>query len=393
MNKKNRRTFGYIRKLPSKLYQASYIGPDGHRYYAPRSFVAKADADGFLAQELTSINKNEWIPPRARVDKALTPHLTLRKIAPEYFSMRTTRTGDPLRRLTRDLYERLLYKTMEDWLDLPLHEIKQTEFSKWYMQMQSEGKKTTASKCYTLLRAILSWAVEKDMLEVNPIFIKGGYTSTSGREAQVLTGGQIKQLVNAIEPELRFAVQLAAYAGLRYSELSALERQDLIFTEDALGLDLTIRVDKGATRVKKLGSMEQESKYEIVIGPPKSKMSRRLIPVHSGLVAAAKEHLELYVGASPKSLVFGVGISRQDYMPYDYFEHRYSRAKKLIGCADVSAPIHSLRKFGATEFANSGANLTELSEWLGDNSIEAIKRYIKSNGRARSLANKMSLEK
>jgi integrase len=393
MNKKNRRSFGYIRRLPSKLYQASYVGPDGHRYYGPRSFVAKADADGFLAQELTSINKQEWIPPHSRADKASTPHLTLRKVAPEYFSMRTTRTGEPLRRLTRDLYERLLNKTMEEWLDVPLHEIKQENFSKWYMKMQAEGKKTTASKCYTLLRAILSWAVEKEMLEVNPVFIKGGYTSSSGRESQVLTGEQIKLLVQAIEPELRFAVQLAAYAGLRFSELSALERQDLIFTQGADGSELTIRVDKGATRVRKLGSTQPHGKYEIVVGPPKSKMSKRLIAVHSGLVVSAKEHLDCFVGHSPKSLVFGIGENRQEYMRYDYFEHRYSRAKNLIGCADVDAPIHSLRKFGATEFANSGANLTELSEWLGDNSIEAIKRYIKSNGRARSLANKMTFEK
>lgn len=52
MNKKGRRSFGYIRKLPSKLHQASYVGPDGARYYAPRPFIAKADAEGFLAHEL-----------------------------------------------------------------------------------------------------------------------------------------------------------------------------------------------------------------------------------------------------------------------------------------------------------------------------------------------------
>jgi integrase len=392
VNKKNRRSFGYIRKLPSKLYQASYIGPDGHRYYGPRPFVAKADADGFLAQELTSINKNEWISPRSRVDKALTPHLTLRKIAPEYFSVRTTRTGDPLRRLTRDLYERLLYKTMEEWLDLPLHEIKQANFSKWYMKMQAAGKKTTASKCYTLLRAILSWAVEKEMLSTNPVYIKGGYTSTSGREAQVLTGAQIKELAEVIEPELKFAVLLSAYAGLRFSELSALERKDLIFSEGEFGLELTIQVDKSATKVQKRALDQSGVKYEMVVGPPKSKMSKRLIAVHSGLVDIALEHLERYVAPSPKALVFGTGEKRDEYMRYDYFEHRYTRAKSAIGCRDVSAPIHSLRKFGATEFANSGANLTELSEWLGDNSIEAIKRYIKSNGRARTLANKMTLE-
>ena len=393
MNKKNRRTFGYIRKLPSKLYQASYIGPDGHRYYAPRSFVAKADADGFLAQELTAINKKEWIQPKARIEKAAIPNQTLRKIAPTYFDLRTTRTGEPLRRLTRDLYERLLYKTMEVWLDVPLASITREAFSKWYMSMQAEGKKTTASKCYTLLRSILNWAVDQKYISANPIYVKGGYTSSSDRDADVLTGKQIKELAEEIEPDLKFAVLIAAYASLRYSEMSALERKDLIFTKGENGIELSVKVDKAATRVKKQTPIAGEKKFEIIIGPPKSKLSKRVIEVHAGMIGPAQEHLEKFVSGKPNSLLFGVGEQRGQYMPYDYFEHRYTQAKKRIGLGSVNAPVHSLRKFGATEFANSGANLTELSVWLGDNSIEAIKRYIKANGRARSLANKMTLEK
>jgi integrase len=79
-------------------------------------------------------------------------------------------------------------------------------------------------------------------------------------------------------------------------------------------------------------------------------------------------------------------------MNYDYFEYRYSKAKKLIGCESIDSPAHSLRKFGATQYANSGANLNELSEWLGDSSIEAIKRYVKTTGRAQDLANKMKFD-
>lgn len=179
MNKKNHRSFGYIRKLPSKRYQASYVGPDGVRHCAPRSFAAKVDADGFLARELSLISTGEWLPPKSRSESHSSSGLTLRKIAPEYFSTRTTRTGEPLRRLTRDLYERPLFNTMKDWVDLPLADIRQAEFSKWYISMQAQGKKTTASKCYTLIRAIMNWAVERGMVESNPIFIKGGYTSCS----------------------------------------------------------------------------------------------------------------------------------------------------------------------------------------------------------------------
>ena len=35
---RTRRAFGYVRKLPSKRYQASHIGPDLVRHAAPDTF-------------------------------------------------------------------------------------------------------------------------------------------------------------------------------------------------------------------------------------------------------------------------------------------------------------------------------------------------------------------
>ncbi len=37
--KSNHRGFGYVRKLPSKRYQGSYIGPDLARHSGPTTFV------------------------------------------------------------------------------------------------------------------------------------------------------------------------------------------------------------------------------------------------------------------------------------------------------------------------------------------------------------------
>lgn len=46
-----RREFGYIRKLPSGRYQASYIGPDMRRYNGPVTFEAKDLAIVWLRNE------------------------------------------------------------------------------------------------------------------------------------------------------------------------------------------------------------------------------------------------------------------------------------------------------------------------------------------------------
>jgi len=397
MNKKNHRSFGYIRKLPSKLYQASYVGPDGKRYYAPRPFIAKTDADGFLAQEQTAMNQKSWVKPSERQEfltEETESTTTLREVFPIYLSLRTTRTGDPLRRQTKDLYNRLMFSTMSIWLDVPLANISKESFTKWYMDLQREGKKTTASKCYSLLRSVLNWSVDEGYIESNPVQIKGGYTSSTGRETEILNERQIQELAAAMEPELKFAVLLGAYGGLRFSELAGLQRKDIeiISSSDGLPASLSVNVARGATKVSKEQKDDSKKKYEIHLGPPKSRMSSRQVSIHVGLIPLAKFHLENFVGSRPNAPVFGIGTNRNGLMTYDYFEHRYSKAKRDIGCEGVAAPIHSLRKFGATAFANAGANLNELSEWLGDSSTEAIKRYIKSTGRARNLANGMKFQ-
>jgi integrase len=392
MNKKGRRSFGYIRKLPSKLHQASYVGPDGARYYAPRPFIAKADAEGFLAHELTLINKGEWISPANRKKESEAEIPTVRQVFEEFLELRTTRQGTPLRRNTKDLYRNLMFGQMKIWLDLPLDEITLESFKKFYLRLQAEGKKTTASKCYTLMRSVLNWSVEKGLIVGHPVLIQGGYTTSTGRESSILTDVQIRELAGKMQADLSLAVMLAAYGGLRFSEFSALQRRDLIFGEDGDGEYLAVEVNRGVTKATKREPVEAGRKYELVVDDTKSDWSKRTIYLPPALIGQVKAHLATFVGASPKSLVFGVATDRSQHMTYDYFEHRYSQAKKAIGCSDVRATIHSLRSFGATLYANSGANLIELSEWLGDSSIEAVKRYIKTSRRQRSIAEKMMPE-
>ena len=57
-----RRRFGYIRKLPSRRYQASYTGPDGERHNAPTTFDTKGDADAWLALQDAAITEHRWKP-------------------------------------------------------------------------------------------------------------------------------------------------------------------------------------------------------------------------------------------------------------------------------------------------------------------------------------------
>lgn len=58
------RGFGFVRRLPSKRWQASYVGPDLARHAAPSTFTSKADAEGWLGAERVFVSADSWVPPR-----------------------------------------------------------------------------------------------------------------------------------------------------------------------------------------------------------------------------------------------------------------------------------------------------------------------------------------
>jgi hypothetical protein len=49
--RRTRRSFGALRQLPSKRYQASYLGPDDRRHIAPVTFNTKGDAQKWISTE------------------------------------------------------------------------------------------------------------------------------------------------------------------------------------------------------------------------------------------------------------------------------------------------------------------------------------------------------
>lgn len=74
---RTRRGFGAIRQLPSKRYQASYLGPDSIRYTAPSTFAAKGDAEGWLSAEQRLIDLETWQPPEQREQQRAAARLTV----------------------------------------------------------------------------------------------------------------------------------------------------------------------------------------------------------------------------------------------------------------------------------------------------------------------------
>jgi len=58
-----RRSWGKIRKLPSGMFQASYVGKDLLRHPAPMTFTSRMDAERWLSDERRLMEWGNWTPP------------------------------------------------------------------------------------------------------------------------------------------------------------------------------------------------------------------------------------------------------------------------------------------------------------------------------------------
>ena len=62
-NKPGKRQFGNVRKLDSGRYQASYLGPDGVRRFAPSTFPDERTAGQWLTLRQADLIRGEWNDP------------------------------------------------------------------------------------------------------------------------------------------------------------------------------------------------------------------------------------------------------------------------------------------------------------------------------------------
>lgn len=375
LNKKNHRSFGYIRKLKSGRYQASYLAPDKTRKYAPNTFTVLKDANAWLSRQQSSLERGTWVDvPKVVVKENLTPS----NIFEEYVASRITKRGQPLSGNTVVHYRNLLDGVLFDLKDIPFEELSSILVENWYSKRVRSGRITTASKGYKLLKAICSWAMSRGIIASNPCKINGAQTATTGKTINVPTAEEVRAISKEMPENLAFAVMLGAYAGLRYGELTELRRKDLILSSQKGIQRLQVSVLRAVTWH---GGCFQ-------VGMPKSKASVRTIDVTTAIIPEALRHLEKFVQSSPDSLLFP-DPERGGHLKHDKFIRVWNRANANQGLAGRMYTPHSLRHFGATNLVLSGATLPDLKQWLGDSSTEAVTRYLHATDRQKSLTDAM----
>jgi len=196
--RKNHRGWGWIRKRSSGRYQASYIGPDNVRHFAPETFELKIEAEEWLTAERREIQNLksglrsavmqtgsgslQWVSPAQRVaaaDESFKSQKTLTEYGKQCIEQRklAPRTRiDYLRILERDISPKLG--------SILVGNLRPAQVRSWYSAMDATKQKARV-EAYTLLKSICKTAISDELLNSNPCMIQNA-TVVKGKRDPVV---------------------------------------------------------------------------------------------------------------------------------------------------------------------------------------------------------------
>ena len=343
-----RRRFGWVRKLPSGRFQASYLGPNGKRHNAPDTFGTKGEAEQWLVHVESLILRNEWTDP------------TRAKITVDVYATAWVEDRPKLRPRTRDLYRWLLGKHIAPYLGpVQLGKLDTLMIRQWRTELLRNGvSESMAAKAYRLLRTVLATATDEDkILTRNPCQIRGAGVENPD-ERPVLTVPQVFALADRMPPRFRAMILLTAFASLRFGEVTALVRADI--AKDAS----EVRINRAFVEVRGKG---------LVSGPPKSRAGIRTVAIPEAIRPEILSHLDEFVKGDPQALVFtgeqGNAVRRPS------FGQRTDWITVVAKLGHKGLHFHDLRHTGNTLAAATRASTKDLMARMGHDSERAALIY------------------
>ncbi|MDR0283913.1 MAG: site-specific integrase [Propionibacteriaceae bacterium] len=347
-------SWGHIRKLPSKRFQASYVGPDMRRHNAPETFSTKLAAQGWLAAERKLVESEGWVSPavREQVRMVVAAPVTVGEYALGWLDRATH-----LRATTRAQYERHVRLRIVPGLgDVPLRELDRARVVAWWNGLDHSNERT-CDLTYSLLRTVLFGAVDDGLVESNPAQrVRGAGKPSKRRTVDPLTPEQVAAVADGMPERWRLGVLLGAWCGLRSGEVRELRRKDI---DVVRGL---VKVRRAVTRASGV----------TLIGEPKTEAGVRDVPIPSAMLGDVRRHLLDYTQLGDEGLLF-YDLSTGGSVHDSTWRRSWLKACERAGVTDFH--FHDLRKTGLTYLALSGATVRELQVIAGHTTATMAMRY------------------
>jgi integrase len=355
---RKRRQFGYVRKLPSGRFQASFVGPSGVRQSAPDTFRTKTDANRWLTLVEADLSRGTWLDDRAASETfgnyARSILRDSPKIGPRW----------------RETCERNLRLHLTPLANVPLRAMTPGTVREWHAAaLRGKGGRTSIAQSYRFLRMVMNTAVRDGLILRNPCQLQGAGVVRS-KERPIAAPSQVVALVEAITPRYRAAVLLCAWCGLRRGELGGLQVSDVDLTEQTV-----------TVRRNRIELLQSPRAFD---GDPKSEAGKRTISIPPHVMPVLRLHVEEYAGPE-RLFVSRDGSPLRGNTVYQAFV----RARKKTDMEWMT--LHDLRHTGQTLAAQTGATLPDLMKRLGHSTMAAARRYLHAvDGRDREIAKALS---
>lgn len=166
-----------------------------------------------------------------------------------------------------------------------IQDLKPIHIQKLYNDMAKRGlKENTIIKVNTIICSMLQQAVKNEMIFKNPC-VSVDIPKTEKTEKQILSAEQQDEFLQFIRSSNRWKkyhtlFTVALGTGMRIGELLALNWSDIDYNEKTIEINKTLQYLYN----------KEKKKYEYVMQTPKTKTSKRIIPLLDSLAFLLKKH-------------------------------------------------------------------------------------------------------
>ena len=322
-------------------YRARYQGPEAK--WRSKTFDRRIDAQRWLTNELSKVDRGEWVDPRAG-------RTTFAVVADRWMAGRTALR--PGTRARDESYLRSL--VLPRFGERPVGRIQPSDLEAWIADVLVAGKApATIHRAWQIASGALRVAVRDRLIPLSPARdIR--LPRIERREPTAFTVEEAIRLADAIDPRYRALVLIGAFGGLRIGELAGLQLGDF----DPL---------RSLVRVRRTASDVQG---HVIVGPPKTTKSIRTVVLPHSITAEVVEQVAQLGTSDPEAWMFpapeGGPIRRTAWL------RRVWKPALAAANRDPARGTHTLRRSQVALLIAQGEHPKVIADRLGHTSVQTV---------------------